>query len=291
MKITRKITIILFLILIVVSTLVFIDLYRNGMKDAKTITNSSSVQQDIKANNETTVSKEQKTKIKDYSVKTKEKANFESVSVFSEKNVGSAILGRPTENSIAVNIIAVKGMTAFVEYGTTSGEYIKSSETKMSANGEPIEIEVMGLDENTDHYYRVNYKTSSDYINGKEYSFTTARPKGSTFTFAVQGDSHPERAGKMINPELYEQTMNNVLLSDPDFYFTIGDDFSIESLIEKNTLSEELVDRVYLNQRNYLGIIGSSIPLFLVNGNHEQAAKYLLDGTPNSPAVLAATGT
>ena len=288
MKTTKKIIIILFLILIVVSTLVFIDLYRNSKKNAKTITNNSLIQQNTNANSETTVIKEPKTKTKETSDKVKEKTNYESVVDFSENNVGSAILGRPTDNSIAVNIIAIKGMTAFVEYGTTSDEYIKSSETKMSANGEPIEIEVTGLDENTDYYYRVNYKTSSDYIKGEEYSFTTARPKGTTFTFAVQGDSHPERNGKMFNPELYKQTMNNVLLDNPDFYFTIGDDFSIEKLIEKDTLSEELVDRVYLNQRNYLGIIGSSIPLFLVNGNHEQAAKYLLDGTPNNPAILAA---
>jgi hypothetical protein len=45
-----------------------------------------------------------------------------------------------------------------------------------------------------------------------------------------------------------------------------------------------VVDR-YAIQRPFLGIVGRSAPLFLVNGNHEQAARYLLDGTPNNVAV------
>jgi hypothetical protein len=43
----------------------------------------------------------------------------------------------------------------------------------------------------------------------------------------------------------------------------------------------------YTLQRPYLGLIGRSAPLFLVNGNHEQAAHYLLDGTPDNVAVWA----
>jgi hypothetical protein len=39
----------------------------------------------------------------------------------------------------------------------------------------------------------------------------------------------------MYNPVLYKQTMNNVLFDGPDFYFTLGDDFSIEKLISNNT--------------------------------------------------------
>mgnify|MGYP003339842796 CR=1 FL=1 len=39
--------------------------------------------------------------------------------------------------------------------------------------------------------------------------------------------------------------------------------------------------------RARFGIIGASAPIFLVNGNHEQAARYILDGTPNNVAVWA----
>ena len=47
------------------------------------------------------------------------------------------------------------------------------------------------------------------------------------------------------------------------------------------------MERAYLNQLSWLGNAGKMPPIFLVNGNHEQAAKYLLDGSGNNPAVLA----
>jgi hypothetical protein len=43
----------------------------------------------------------------------------------------------------------------------------------------------------------------------------------------------------------------------------------------------------YVLQRPFLGLIGRVAPVFLVNGNHEQAARYLLDGTPDNVAVWA----
>jgi len=64
----------------------------------------------------------------------------------------------------------------------------------------------------------------------------------------------------------------------------MGDDFSADKLRE--TTAAELA-KVYLSHRHYLGLIGHSAPLFLVNGNHEQAARCNLDGTPNNVAVWA----
>jgi hypothetical protein len=80
----------------------------------------------------------------------------------------------------------------------------------------------------------------------------------------------------MFNPDLYMLNLQNAAGRRPDFYFMLGDDFSIENLLEKNTLSQVNVDNVYLNQRGFLDLLGNSSPLFLVNGNHEEAAGYLL---------------
>ena len=93
----------------------------------------------------------------------------------------------------------------------------------------------------------------------------------------------------MFNSALYFQTMSNVAKDQPDFYISLGDDFSIDPLIEKNQLSQASVDGVYFNQRKYLGGIGSDSPIFLVNGNHEEAARYLLDGRPDNAAGYAGT--
>ncbi len=108
---------------------------------------------------------------------------------------------------------------------------------------------------------------------------------GDTFSFGVQGDSHPERPGKMFNSDLYKTTLQNVNKANLDFYFLLGDDFSIEKEIEGNNVTQSAIDSVYLNQKNYLSAL--TIPIYLVNGNHEQEAKYLLDGTNTNPAILA----
>ncbi len=106
-----------------------------------------------------------------------------------------------------------------------------------------------------------------------------------SFSFGVQGDSHPERVGKMFSPELYTTTLQNVVKTNPAFYVLMGDDFSIEKLIENKTYTQQTVDEVYLAQKKYLDVL--QMPIYLINGNHEQEAKYLLDGTENNPAVLA----
>lgn len=204
--------------------------------------------------------------------------------------VGSSILGSATDNSITLNTLAEKGMAAIVEYGTKSGTYEAKTESQISNGGEPIVSILTGLKANTKYFYRLSYKKPSDqhFTNNNEYSFYTKRSAGSTFSFGVQGDSHPERTGKMFNSDLYTTTMKNAYSHEPDLYFTLGDDFSIENLIAKNDHNQTDFDQVYLNQRKYLDIIGSIASVNLVNGNHEQEAKYLLDGSVSSFPVLAA---
>ena len=124
-------------------------------------------------------------------------------------------------------------------------------------------------------------------MNGKQYSFTTARKAGSTFSFSVHGDTHPERAGKMFNAELYGVTLANIAAQQPDFHIMMGDDFSIDPLIGKGQADQANVEKIYSTHRNWLTTATSSVPLYLINGNHEQAAAYLLDGTTTNPAVLA----
>jgi len=200
------------------------------------------------------------------------------------------LVGRPTDKFVCVNVIADTEMELYCEYGIAPGVYGNQTPVSAAHANTPIEVPIGNLQPDTQYYYRIRYRKPGEnqFLARDEYSFHTQRPAGSTFTFCVQGDSHPERLNRMYHPDLYIRTMNNVLQDHPDFYFTIGDDFSIEKLINRNRLSRKSVDDVYLNQRNILGLIGSSIPLFLVNGNHEQAARYLLDGTPDNAAILAA---
>jgi len=202
---------------------------------------------------------------------------------------GTIILGRPTADSITLNLLPPANLEFYVEYGRATGKYDSYTAISSLQKHEPAELTINNLEADAQYFYRVCHRASgeTDFSAGTEFAFHTQRAPGITFSFGVQGDSHPERLGKMFDPDLYTLTMNNVKNYRPDFYFTMGDDFSIEDLIDKNQLSQEAVNQVYSSQRNFLGLVGRSSPLFLVNGNHEQAAKYLLDGTANNAAVLA----
>ena len=195
------------------------------------------------------------------------------------------VLGRPTNNSITTNVLAPYDMEAYAEYGVKSGVYTRKTPVAKSTARTPFELTMGKLAANTHYHYRLQYRQpgTNNYTAGKEYSFETQRSPGSTFTFDVQADSHPERVANMYNPELYARTMMDVQKDHPDFYVTLGDDFSVDQL--QTVLTPTKVDQVYINQRSYLGMDGASAPIFLVAGGHEQGAMYLLDGTPNNAAV------
>lgn len=198
----------------------------------------------------------------------------------------TAILGRPTDHSVTVNVRADQALEIFVEYGSAPSTYFAHTAPVTAEAFAPNEFLLDALVPDTRNYYRLRYRnagSSAAFAVGAEHTFHTQRAPGSSFTFCVQGDSHPERASQ-FDGDLYTRTLQTVAADLPDFYMTIGDDFSIDTL---NTITAEAVAERYTIQLPYLGLVGQSAPLFLVNGNHEQAARYLLNGTADSPAVWA----
>ena len=204
---------------------------------------------------------------------------------------GTVVLGRATNQSVAANLLAPANLTVYLEYGTRTGTYgTEIPPVSLSANV-PQEVTLGGLTANTRYYYRLRFRTATatSYDASPESSFMTQRSAGSTFTFGVQGDSHPERVGVMFNSAYYTRTLQTVAADNSDFYILLGDDFSIDTINQANpraVTQPQVIDR-YIMQRPYLGLIGKAMPVYLVNGNHEQAARYLLDGTPNNVAVWA----
>ena len=199
------------------------------------------------------------------------------------------VLGRPTNSSVALSVLSSQKITAYVEYGYSSSSYSKKSREQVTSPANPTVFELTGLKASSKVYYRILHKVAGakSFTATKQYSFTTARKAGESFTFSVHGDTHPERAGKMFNAELYGITLANIASQQPDFHIMMGDDFSIDPLIGKGQANKANVEKIYSTHRNWLTRATSSVPLFLVNGNHEQAAAYLLNGSDASPAVLA----
>ena len=206
-----------------------------------------------------------------------------------ELGLSNVILGRPTGSTIALSLLATENKSAYIEYGISKTSLSKKTNPVSLIANEPLVIELGGLKGNSKYFYRIREKNASaaTFNTGKTYSFSTAKSTSKPFSFSVQGDTHPERAGKMFNSELYEVTMANIASQQPDFHILLGDDFSIDPLIDKGQANQINVENIYRTHRNWLAKAGASVPIFLVNGNHEQAAAYLLDGTATNPAVLA----
>lgn len=190
----------------------------------------------------------------------------------------SEILSQPTNSSITVNLISAETADVYIEYGLSSGDYSNKTETHQLIAGMPVDILLEGLKSETRYYYRI--RDSEDA--GPEHTFITQRQPGSTFTFAVQGDSHPERVKNQFDPELYTTTLRSIASDQPDLFFRLGDDFSVDNL---KVVNAETVTSLYVAQRLWLSQIGA--PVFLVNGNHEQASLVNLDGTADNVAVWA----
>ena len=201
---------------------------------------------------------------------------------------GSVVLGAPTNEAVTANILSPnENWNVIVSYGRISGTYEKKTSIRSLSAGVPTEINLEGLAADSAYFYRLHLLNSSNVEVGStsESRFHTARSTGASFSFTIQGDSHPERPNE-FSSSLYTRTLQTAASDQPDFHITLGDDFSVDTLNPATVTKAQVVER-YTLQRPYLGLIGRSAPVFLVNGNHEQSAGYLLDGTENNVAVWA----
>lgn len=199
----------------------------------------------------------------------------------------SLVLGRPTGTSITISVLSAGAIEAYIEYGLAAGGEAGKTAVFSAPAGAPVEVLLDKLTPDRAYAYRLFHRQpgASQFIAGEKYGFHTARASGSKFVFDLQGDSHPERS-RQFSADAYAQTLRLAAADSPDFYLTIGDDFSVDTLPNINA---QTVTQRYLLQRPFLALVARSAPLFLVNGNHEQAAAYNLDGTPDNVAVWAQT--
>lgn len=197
----------------------------------------------------------------------------------------SVILGRPTADRITLNVLSADAREIHVDFGGADDGPTRSTALLTLQPGVPHEIELTGLRPGSPQVYRLRWRTPGTTAFRAEplQRFHTQRAPGQAFTFALQGDSHPER-GHQFDAGLYAQTLRAARAAAPDFYMTLGDDFSVDTLKE---ITQTTVEGRYLLQRPFLALMGQTAPLFLVNGNHEQAALANHDGSADNVAVWA----
>lgn len=201
------------------------------------------------------------------------------------------ILGRPTDSSVAISLLASNAITAYLEYGTSPGVYPFRTSTNLFSSGLPVEMTLNGLQPNQAYVYRVRFMLPGavTLLAGPEHGFHTRRARGSTFTFDIEADPH-----YLDNtPSVWTQTLTNILADRPDFLIDLGDTFMGEKYAPTNAyaLTEPGILEACAAVRNqFFSIPGHSVPLFLAEGNHDPELGWLLSlSSPlANPAVWGA---
>ena len=190
------------------------------------------------------------------------------------------VLARPTGNSATASLMIYRDATANLEYGTARGNYTSQTPPLAFKAAIPGTIELSNLTPNTSYYYRLRIRgteTAADEWS-PEYSFTTARPPGVSFVFAMQADSHLD---ENTEPAIYARAVENMLADGVDFVVDLGDTF----MNDKYSPDYKESQKQYLAQRYYFGLVGHSAHWFLALGNHDGEQGRYLNGTVDNMTI------
>lgn len=199
------------------------------------------------------------------------------------------LLGRPTDNSITVQLFFSDSAEVSIQYGTTSGNLTSQTVWQLFEDSVPAEIVVNGLITDTRYFYRVCYRSpgATSFSTRPEYTFHTQRSTESTFSFIVQADPHMD---EQSDTALYRLCLQNQLDDAPDFMIDLGDFLMSDKL--KNSSHEVPHDTIPYRcnlLRSFYETSAHSVPLFIAIGNHEGEAGWLQNGTPDNVAIWGTT--
>ncbi len=190
------------------------------------------------------------------------------------------LLARPTDTSIMINVVPAEDVSIYYEFGTSSGGPYTSTSTGLATAGEPYNVVLSGLSPETQYYYRMQYMKPGDvWVARSEHSFHTQRAKGDTFSFTIIANSHMNGGGG--NASLYQQTLTNVAVENPDFHVDLGDTFWTDGVTNSTVANQR-----FLAQRQWMSSVSSSTAIFVAPGNHENEEGWNFDDA-NSLALLS----
>lgn len=199
-----------------------------------------------------------------------------------EDAIISVMLGSPTDRSITANVLARRDLEFRIEYFDGSMRLLGTTPVMAARPGAPVEVRMDGLAPDARHVYRVQYREPgvTAFEAGPEHGFHTQRRPGSPFVFTVQADSH--LGDPNTSTELYGIALRNAAGDVPDFHVDLGDTFMNEKYFAG---SRAETWGAYLAHRDWFDLLCRSVPLFLVNGNHEGELGWRLDGMDDNLAI------
>ena len=170
----------------------------------------------------------------------------------------NVIVARPTDNAATLSVYSAteRDVTVTVNPGArTVTQHVLAATT---AN-----VDLTGMTANSAYTYRVD-APSATAVSGQ---FRTARTAGSTYRFVMQADSHLDANS---DTRIYANTLNNMVNDDPDFLMDLGDTF----MTDKYPVYQDAAAQYYA-QRYYFGLVGRTVPTYLVQGNHDAELGWL----------------
>jgi hypothetical protein len=202
------------------------------------------------------------------------------------------LLGRPEPTSIALNLVPARDLDVFVEAGDSAMTLQTVVPMQRVTGGVPVVLTLSRLQPDRLFSWRLSWRVvgATAFTVGPLRTFRTARPPGRGFTFTIQADSHMDENSV---PDQYVRTLSNVRTDAPDFHVDLGDTFMCEKHDQPLVApmvpapDEPTVVTRYLYERRNFGVLSPSVPLFLVNGNHDGELGYLSLGAGNDLATWA----
>jgi phosphodiesterase/alkaline phosphatase D-like protein len=197
----------------------------------------------------------------------------------------SEMVGRPTDKSITIQAFFDADVDARIDYGTDRDALTFSTKVQTFKAGEPVEIVVDGLTQNTRYFYSLAYaaKGTKEFTARPVRTFVTARPKGRPFVFTIQADPHMDEQSDSL---VYANCLKNQLSDAPDFMIDLGDILMSDKMqtASKQIPRDTVTYRAHM-MRSFYEIACHSVPLFIALGNHEGEAGWLNSGNGNNVAV------
>ncbi|NBU49131.1 MAG: metallophosphoesterase [Betaproteobacteria bacterium] len=205
---------------------------------------------------------------------------------------GDILLGAPEDTRVRVKLFSpTQSGTVQLSWGILSASESRGPVVALQA-GEPLEVLVDGLQPDAAYRWKLAFTATgaTGAVDSSEYRWRTARRPGSTYTFTIQADSHLDENSDL---ETYRRTLDNIPLASPDFHIDLGDTFMTEkyseplSAIVSPAPNATVVNNRYIQERGHFARIGHSVPVFLVNGNHDGELGWSYTGQAESLPIWA----
>ncbi len=198
----------------------------------------------------------------------------------------------PTHEGVTLRMTPRTDVVAFVRYGTSAQRLDSQSMEYSLTAGQPLELILKGLQQNTRYFYRVHVATvasSGRFLPRALHSFQTLPQPGRPFSFAYATDSHHyeawadmQFAAKPGAQQRFQKTIANIRKRKPHWLMIGGDFVQTQCSCEGGTHEgvtyapgsaftvQEAQNRydVSFGPDEY-GQITSDIPFVYVLGNHD----------------------